>query len=116
MRIETARFAVNLSRLFKKGNGFVFKMTHYRQHRTGFNAGSNLITGNNNIDIGSAGVAGESNRIRIGAKGARKAAFIAGVSGVIVANGVGVIVNPQGQLGTIVFFGALQERLALRHP
>ena len=27
---------------------------------------------------------------------------VAGVSGVIVANGVGVIVNPQGQLGTVV--------------
>jgi len=67
----------------------------------GLNAGFNLTTGSNNIDIGSAGVAGESNKIRIGTKSAQKATFIAGISGVTVANGVGVIINPQGQLGTV---------------
>jgi uncharacterized coiled-coil protein SlyX len=68
----------------------------------GFAAGFNLTTGSNNIDIGSAGVAGESSRIRIGTKPAQKATFIAGISGVTVANGVGVIINSQGQLGTVV--------------
>jgi hypothetical protein len=32
----------------------------------GANAGINLTTGDNNIDIGNVGVAGESNTIRIG--------------------------------------------------
>jgi hypothetical protein len=32
----------------------------------GFQAGVNLTTGSNNINIGNAGVAGESNKIRIG--------------------------------------------------
>ncbi len=68
----------------------------------GLNAGANLTTGSNNIDIGNAGIAGESNKIRIGTKPAQKATFIAGISGVTVANGVGVIINPQGQLGTVV--------------
>ncbi len=68
----------------------------------GYFAGSNLTTGSNNIEIGSAGVAGESNRIRIGTKPAQKTTFIAGISGVTVANGVGVIINTQGQLGTVV--------------
>jgi trimeric autotransporter adhesin len=68
----------------------------------GTSAGTNLTTGSNNIDIGSAGVAGESSKIRIDTKPAQKAAFIAGISGVTVANGVGVIINPQGQLGTVV--------------
>ena len=68
----------------------------------GINPGTNLTTGSNNIDIGSSGVGGESNKIRIGTKPAQKATFIAGISGVTVANGVGVIINPQGQLGTVV--------------
>ena len=68
----------------------------------GFSAGVNLSTGSSNIDIGNTGVAGESNKIRIGSKGTHKATSIAGISGVTVANGVGVIINTQGQLGTVV--------------
>jgi uncharacterized coiled-coil protein SlyX len=68
----------------------------------GISAGMNLTTGSNNIYIGNAGVASESKRIRIGTRGAHSNTFIAGISGVTVPNGVGVIVNPQGHLGTIV--------------
>ena len=68
----------------------------------GYQAGINLTTGSNDIDIGNAGVAGESSTIRIGTKPAQKNAFIAGISGVTVANGVGVIINTQGKLGTVV--------------
>jgi hypothetical protein len=67
----------------------------------GSNAGSNLTTGNNNIDIGNQGAAGESNKIRIGKQGTQNGTFIAGISGKTVANGVGVIINSNGQLGTI---------------
>ena len=76
----------------------------------GFQAGLN-ISGNNNIDIGNAGVAGKSSEIRIGTKPAQKATFIAGISGVIVANGVGVIVNTQGQLGTVVSSARFKEAI-----
>jgi hypothetical protein len=65
-------------------------------------AGINLTTGNSNIDIGNAGVAGESNTIRIGNKGTHTRASIAGISGVTVAGGVAVIVDTSGHLGTIV--------------
>src|SRR5713101_450950 len=68
----------------------------------GFLAGDNLTTGSNNIEIGNAGVAGESKRIRIGTAGSQTKTFIAGISGVTVANGVGVIVGSNGQLGTVV--------------
>src|SRR5205085_9238417 len=68
----------------------------------GSNSGSNLTTGNNNIDIGASGVEAESNKIRIGIVGTQNGAFIAGISGVTVASGVGVIVNSNGKLGTIV--------------
>ena len=77
----------------------------------GFAAGFNLTTGSNNIDIGSRGVAGESSKIRIGTKPAQNAAFIAGISGVTVANGVGVIVNPKGQLGTVVSSARFKEAI-----
>ena len=68
----------------------------------GYNAGQNLTTGSNNIDLGNAGVAGESNRIRIGTKGTQQATFIAGISGKTVAGGVGVIIDTSGHLGTVV--------------
>src|SRR5207248_2038976 len=60
-----------------------------------------VTTGSNNIDIGAAGATGESGKIRIGTKGTQNATFIAGISGKTVANGVGVIVNANGQLGTV---------------
>ena len=70
----------------------------------GENAGFNLTTGANNIDIGSIGVAGESNTIRIGtalnAGVGRSATFIAGINGVTSSGGTAVFVNSSGQLGT----------------
>jgi hypothetical protein len=68
----------------------------------GQNAGVNLTTGSNNIDIGAFGTAGESNTIRIGKSGQQKSAFVQGIYGATVANGVGVIVGSGGRLGTIV--------------
>jgi hypothetical protein len=68
----------------------------------GYRAGNNLTTGSNNIVIGAGvlGAAGDANKIRIG-KSTHTATFIGGISGKTVANGVGVIINSSGQLGTI---------------
>ena len=63
-------------------------------------AGTNLTTGSNNIYIDSRGRSTESGTIRIGAQQGRT--FVAGISGVTVAGGVGVIVDTNGQLGTVV--------------
>jgi hypothetical protein len=41
----------------------------------GLNAGSNLTTGSNNIDIGALG-AGESNTTRIGKKGTQRITYM----------------------------------------
>ena len=68
----------------------------------GVSAGISLTTGDNNIDIGNAGVGGESNAIRIGTTGTQTNTYIAGISGVTVAKGVGVIVDSSGHLGTVV--------------
>lgn len=64
-------------------------------------AGSNLHGGDNNIYIGNGGVRDESNTIRIGTPGTHTATFIAGISGVTVAGGIDVIIDNNGQLGTI---------------
>src|SRR5205807_1109075 len=68
----------------------------------GASAGTNLRTGNKNIDIGNAGVTDESNTIRIGNVANQSATFIAGISGATVAGGVGVIIDTNGHLGTVV--------------
>ena len=68
----------------------------------GANAGQNLTTGNNNIIIGAnvLGVAGDANTTRIGNSTQTKV-FFGGISGKTVANGVTVLVNTSGRLGTI---------------
>jgi hypothetical protein len=77
----------------------------------GFAAGVNLTTGSNNIDIGAPGVAAEANAIRIGKSGTQKKTFIAGIRGVTVASGVGVIVGTSGQLGTVVSSARFKEAI-----
>src|SRR5207253_7923602 len=64
----------------------------------GNSAGVNLTTGSNNIDIGNAGVAGESGKIRIGKQGTQNSAFIAGIFGVTMT-GSPVVINSSGKLG-----------------
>jgi hypothetical protein len=52
----------------------------------GFDAGSNLTSGSNNIYLGSLGVATESNTIRISTSGVQTSAFIRGIRGVTTGN------------------------------
>ncbi len=66
----------------------------------GSGAGSCLTTGDNNIDIGNPGVAGEANTIRIGTAGTQTAAYIAGIAGVTVT-GNPVVIDESGHLGTV---------------
>jgi hypothetical protein len=70
----------------------------------GKNAGSNIITGSNNIYLGYAvtGTGDESNIIRIGTPGSQTACYVAGISGMQAAGGSGVFVASNGQLGTSV--------------
>ncbi len=68
----------------------------------GHEAGIRHTTGSNNIYIESRGAVNEFRTIRIGTTSTHGRTFIAGVSGVTVAGGVGVIVDNNGQLGTLV--------------
>jgi uncharacterized coiled-coil protein SlyX len=89
----------------------LFNTTGNSNIALGFTAGQNLTTGSNNIDIGNAGVGAESAKIRIGTKGTHKQTFIAGISGATVAGGVGVIVNSNGQLGTVTSSARFKEAI-----
>jgi uncharacterized coiled-coil protein SlyX len=77
----------------------------------GSNAGINLTTGSNNIDIGAPGTAADANTIRIGKSGTQQKTFIAGISGKTVASGVGVIINSNGQLGTVQSSGRFKDNI-----
>jgi hypothetical protein len=77
----------------------------------GASAGINLTTGNFNIDISNVGIAGESRTIRIGTTGTHTKTFIAGISGASVPEGVGVIVGPNGKLGTVVSSARYKEAI-----
>jgi hypothetical protein len=78
----------------------------------GFRAGVNLNTGSNNIDIGSNGVLGESNTIRIGNPGAQSAAFVAGIRGVAVTGAQPLGVSVSGQLGVRASSARFKEAIS----
>jgi hypothetical protein len=82
------------------GEGALLGTTGDNNIALGAVAGANLTTGSNNIHIGNRGAVGESGHIRIGTVGTQTATFVAGIRGVTVAGGVGVIVGTNGQLGT----------------
>ena len=71
----------------------------------GFLAGANATTGSSNIYLGGSvlGVAGESNTMYLGKVGTQTTTFIAGVRGATtgVNNGIPVVIDSNGQLGTI---------------
>ena len=106
--IQNTANGINALKLNTTGRGNTAEGSSALQNNTGsfntalgFNAGATLTTGRDNIDIGAAGVAGESNTMRIGTV-KQTATFITGVSGAVVASGATVIVGSNGQLGTVV--------------
>jgi hypothetical protein len=66
----------------------------------GANAGLNIRTASFNIDIGNAGSPFDEGTIRIGRTGTQRAAFIAGIHGVPIPNGLTVVIDANGHLGT----------------
>jgi len=59
-------------------------------------------TGSDNIFIGNVGKQGDSQHIRIGTSRTQLKTFIAGIWRATVPTGVGVVVDSNGQLGTVV--------------
>ena len=67
----------------------------------GRGAGAAITKESNNIDIGNGGSAGDFNAIRIGTLDVQTNTHIAGISGVTIPDGVSVVINANGDLGTI---------------
>jgi hypothetical protein len=78
----------------------------------GYLAGADLTTGVNNIDIGSnvAGLAGESNTIRIGNPDITDA-YVSGINGATSSGGVAVFVSSNGKLGTLTSSARFKEEI-----
>ena len=77
----------------------------------GAHAGVNLTTASNNIDISNRGAPSDAATIRIGTVGTHTNTFIAGINGVTVAGGMGVMIDANGQLGTIVSSARYKEKI-----
>jgi trimeric autotransporter adhesin len=84
------------------GASALYEATGSNNIALGFVAGGTLRTGSNNIYVGSGGKLSESRTIHIGEPETHRRTFIAGISGITVPTGVGVIVDRDGQLGTVV--------------
>ena len=76
----------------------------------GISAGMNIKTGSNDISIGNVGAADESITIRMGNE-THTNTFIAGISGVTVPGGVGVIIDTTGHLGTTTSSAHFKEAI-----
>jgi hypothetical protein len=94
------------------GNVALFNNIGNNNTALGNIAGSNLTTGDNNIDIGYnvGGVAGESNTIRIGNSDITNT-FISGISGTNSPGGVAVFCNSDGKLGVISSSARFKEAI-----
>ena len=68
----------------------------------GFGAGEMLESGGDNIYLSNVGVEKESNTIRIGTEETQTDTFIAGISGATSVDGVPVLINKSGKLGTLM--------------
>jgi hypothetical protein len=79
----------------------------------GYEAGFNHTVGDNsNMDIGTLGVSGDSNTIRIGDPAVYGRAFIAGIYGATSASGSPVYINSSGQLGTVTSSARFKDNIA----
>jgi hypothetical protein len=101
-----AALAFNISGQTNTAIGFdaLFSCTGTGNTALGQAAGFALTTGDNNIDIGNQGVAGESDTIRIGNSAIQTAAFIAGIHGETTSDAgstVPVLIDMTGNLGTV---------------
>jgi hypothetical protein len=102
--IGTRNTAIGTESLKKNINGF-------DNIGVGYEAGKNNTTGSFNICIGNPGVDSDTNTIRIGTDGVHTKTVIAGINGVTVPDGVGVVIGSDGQLGTIVSSAAFKDNV-----
>ncbi len=88
------------------GSGALQNSTGQINLAVGAGAGSNLLLGQGNLYIGTAGL-NENSTLRIG--DVQTATFIAGISGATSAAGVNVLINASGKLGTATSSARFKE-------
>ena len=76
----------------------------------GYSAGY-AVRGSNNIEIGNAGVPDDASHIRIGTKGVHLHTTVAGIYGVFGGDGIPVLVNSNGRLGTATSSARFKEAI-----
>jgi hypothetical protein len=98
------------------GNALFSNTTGLRNTAVGYGAGVNATTGHDNIFLGSgaAGVAGEGNTIRIGGASQQDRTFVAGIRDITTgeSDGISVLIDSNGQLGTISSSAAVKQDIA----
>ncbi len=67
----------------------------------GLQAGGQVMFGSNNIEIGNQGFPDDNGVIRIGVPGNQSKAVVAGIYGTTIDSGAAVLVDSNGQLGTL---------------
>jgi len=82
------------------GNNALFNNNGSYNIALGFDAGYNVTTGSNNIEIGAPGTASDNNTIQIGVQGTQTSTTIAGIFGSALT-GSPVYVTATGQLGVL---------------
>jgi hypothetical protein len=75
----------------------------------GAEAGINVLSGSDNVDIGNPGATEDDHIIRIGS--GQLQAFVAGIWGAGIGSGTPVYVNSAGQLGTIPSSARFKEKI-----
>ena len=75
----------------------------------GYFAGFAILDGSFNIDIGNLGKPHDSFTMRIGKQ--QMNTYIAGISGVTVAGGLGVVIDTDGHLGTVTSSARYKENI-----
>ncbi len=93
------------------GGGALASCKGARNIALGNSAGSIIFKGSDNIAIGNVGEKRDGNRIRIGTAGTHTSTYVAGISGVTVAGGVGVVIDTDGQLGTVTSSARYKEQV-----
>ena len=94
------------------GVNALFNATGDNNVAIGDQAGINLTTGSNNIDIGAFGAPGDSETIRIGRQGLQNSTFIQGIFGVAMSGSV-VVVNQSGKLGVTTSSARFKDEIKL---
>jgi hypothetical protein len=83
------------------GPSALFSSNGNNNTAVGYEAGYNLKTGGNNIEIGNKGATGDDKVIKIGTEGTQTKTLIAGIYRNTAVSGLAVVIGSNGELGAV---------------